>query len=114
MYLTERMLPDEPDSLIFGFTRDQMRWCERNEKQMWIYLVEHKLLFSQDPMDIRKLVNLAPFTSFFISESPGRAAVWMGWQIVKEYAERNPEMKMADVMAEMDYESILRESRYDP
>jgi hypothetical protein len=97
-----------------GFTEDQMRWCRNNEKQMWTHLVEEKLLFSSDPLNIRKLVEDAPYTSFFTSESPGRAAVWQGWQIVRAYAARFPELSVHQIMSERNYQEILRESRYNP
>lgn len=113
-YFTDAMLPDVPDSLKIGFSPGQMKFCRNNEKQMWTYLVEHKLLFSTDPLEIRKLTEDAPTTYYFPGESPGRAAVWIGWQIVREYARRNPQLSVSDIMNERDYQKILRESRYNP
>ena len=57
---------------------------------MWEYLVEHDMLFSTDPMLIKKLTGDAPFTSYFTSESPGRAANWIGFRIVESYMRKNP------------------------
>ncbi len=114
MFLLSKILPDQPDSLLIGFTKDQLKWCANNEEQMWITLIEKKLLFSQDAMDIRKLTGIAPFTYFFSSESPGRAAVWTGWQIMKEYAKRNPELSMKEIMENTDYQEILTQSKYNP
>jgi hypothetical protein len=91
-----------------------MLWCRNNEKQMWTHLVEEKLLFSTDPQNIRKLVEDAPYTRFYTSESPGRAAVWQGWQIVKAYAERHPKLTVHQIMSQRDYQALLRESRYNP
>jgi hypothetical protein len=114
MYFIRSLLPEQPDSLIFGFTVDQMKWCKANEGQMWTYLVENKLVFSSEQMNYRKLVNPAPFTSFFGSESPGRAAVWVGYNIVREYARRNPDKVLADIMMENNYQEILKLSKYNP
>jgi len=97
-----------------GFTDDQMKWCRNNEEQMWTHLVEEKLLFSTDPMNIRKLVEDAPYTQFYTSESPGRAAVWQGWHIIKAYVERNPRLTVPQVMAQRNYQEMLRLSRYNP
>jgi hypothetical protein len=114
MYFTRSMLPKEPDSLIIGFTVRQMKWAKANERQMWTYMVEKKLLFSRDAMDIRKLTGAAPFTYFFSNESPGRAGVFIGWKIFSEYARRNPGLSFREMMAETDYEKILRLSKYNP
>lgn len=108
------MYPDLEEQENMGFTDDQMKWCRNNEKQMWTHLVEEKLLFSSDPMNIRKLVEDAPYTNFFTSESPGRAAVWQGWQIINAFAERNPNLSVHQVMSHRNYQELLRLSRYNP
>ncbi len=114
MYFLDIILPEEPDTLKFGYTRDQLKWCKKNEEEMWTNLVEDELIFSTDPMDIRKMTNPAPFTSFFTSESPGRAAVWIGYRIIKEYARRNPKLDPASIMKEQDFKKILESARYNP
>jgi len=108
------MFPELDDQDIMGFTEDQMLWCRNNEKQMWTHLVEEKLLFSTDPMNIRKLVEDAPSTRFYTSESPGRAAVWQGWQILRAYADRHPKFSVQEVMSQRNYQDLLRLSRYNP
>jgi hypothetical protein len=108
------MLPDVPDSLKIGFSADQMKWCRNNESQMWSYLIEHKLLFTTDPLAIQKLTDDAPYTSFYTRESPGRASVWLGWKIVREYARKNPEVTFQEIMAMRDYQKILQGSKYHP
>ena len=114
MYFTGSILKNEPDSLIIGFTKNQMKWVKANEEQMWTYLVEKKLIFSRDAMDIRKLTGAAPFTYFFSNTSPGRAGVYIGWRIFSEYARRNPGLSFSEMMSETDYEKILRLSKYNP
>ena len=114
LYFTDALLPGMADELKIGFTPGQMKFCRSNEKQMWTYLVEHQLLFSTDPLEIRKLTDDAPTTYYFPSESPGRAAVWLGWKIVREYARRNPALSVSEIVSEQDYQKILRGSRYNP
>jgi len=114
LYFTRLMTPELPDSLIFGFTGLQMSFCENNEAQMWEYLVEHDLLFSTDQMVIKKLTEDSPFTTYFTSESPGRAANWIGFRIVESYMLRNPDKSLADLMDIGDLSQILELSRYSP
>ncbi len=113
-YFTRTLLPHQPDSIILGFTSDQMRWCLRNEAQMWTHLIEHKLLFNTDRFSIMKLVEPAPFTQPFTIESPGRAGVWLGYRIVQRYMDRNPGVTLTMLMQETDYQRVLNLSRYNP
>jgi len=113
-YFEKCMLPEEKDENIFGFTADQMNFCRNNESQMWQYLIENDLLFVTDQFIIQKLTGEAPFTSYFTSESPGRAAVWLGFRIVESYIMKNPEVKIVDLMPENDVQKILEGSKYNP
>jgi hypothetical protein len=114
MYLTKKLLPNQPDSIIFGFTPEQVKWCKRNESQMWGYLVEHKMLFNSDSFTIDQFIGGAPFTHGFTNDSPGKAAVWLGYRIVVRFMERNKEYTLSNLMNETDYQSILNRARYNP
>ena len=113
-YFEKCMLPEATDELIFGFTTNQLKFCVNNESQMWQYLVEHNLLFSTDQLTIRKLTGEAPFTSYFTNESPGRAAVWIGFRIVESYMIKNKNVKPEDLMNNTDVQSILEGAKYNP
>ncbi len=113
-YFEKCMLPEIRDTLLFGFTTDQMRFCLDNESQMWQYLIEHDLLFSSDQMIIRKLTGEAPFTSYFTNESPGRAAIWIGFRIVESYMTKNKNADLEGLMKNTDFQEILRTARYNP
>ena len=114
LYFVQAMMPKEKAELITGFTPEQLKWCRENEKIMWSYLIEHKLLFKTDYMTINKLTKDAPFTSYFPHESPGKAANWIGWQIVKKYMERHPDVNLSGLMNDSRYQKILDGSAYDP
>jgi len=113
-YFEKCMLPEMKDELIFGFTSDQMKFCINNENRMWLYLIEHDMLFKTDQLTIRKLTGEAPFTSYFTNESPGRAAVWLGFRIVESYMIKNSETGMSELMKDTDVQKILEKSKYSP
>ena len=113
-YFEKCMLPETPDEIIFGYTTDQMKFCRNNENQMWQYLIEHDLLFNSDQFTIRKLTGEAPFTSYFTNESPGRAAIWLGFRIVESFMIKNPGENIEQLMSNTDVQSILQESKYNP
>jgi hypothetical protein len=114
MYWVKSMLPDEPDSLIMGFTADEMKFCRNNEARMWEYLVENKLLFETNRATIRKFTGVGPFTKDFTNESPARAAVWLGWRIVEAYARNNHDQSLSQIMEQRDYQKLLTLSKYNP
>jgi len=113
-YFEKCMLPETSDELIFGFTKDQFKFCRNNEFQMWQYLIEKNLLFSTDKFTIQKLTGEAPFTSFFTNESPGKAAVWIGFRIVESYMMKNPDISLNELVTTVDIQSILEKAKYNP
>jgi hypothetical protein len=113
-YFEKSMLPETPDEIIFGFTPGQFQFCRNNENQMWQYLIEKNLLFNSERLTIRKLIGEAPFTSYFTNESPGRAAVWLGFRIVESYMMKNPGVKIGDMMNDTNLQGILANAKYNP
>jgi len=114
MYFADALLPETHDSLKIGYTTKQLEFCQKNEAQMWSYLVERKMLFSNKRMDIVRYINDAPSTSGFPLESPGRAGVWLGWQIIRQYMRKHPKITLAELMENNNYQQILNDSEYFP
>jgi hypothetical protein len=110
----EALLPEMADTLLTGFSARQLKWCEKNEPQMWNYLIENKLLFSTKQMDIVRYINDGPTTNGFPPESPGRTGVWLGWQIVRAYLKHHPEVTLSQLMSDNNYMQILNSSAYAP
>jgi hypothetical protein len=113
-YATKMILPDEADSLIFGFTNKQIQWCQDNEPTMWITLIENKLLFTTNHFMIKKLTDAAPHTSEFTAESPGKACNWIGYNIITKYMKNNPQISLRELMDNNDYHKIFEQAKYKP
>lgn len=114
MYLTSKLLSDTPDTLLWGFTPDQINFCKNNERQMWTFLIEQKLLFTTENFRISQYIEERPFTKDFQGESPGRAAVWIGYRIVEKYVQNNKSLSLKEVVSETNYQKILSQSKYRP
>jgi gliding motility-associated lipoprotein GldB len=114
MYFVDALLPDEHDSVKIGYTEKQLEWCKMNEAKMWSTLIENKMLYSTNRMDIVRYINPAPSTSGFPIESPGRTGVWIGWQIVRQYMKKHPETTLEQLMKNSDFQKILNDSKYFP
>jgi hypothetical protein len=113
-YVTKRILPDEADTLIFGFTAEQLRWCKDNEQTMWITLIENKFLFDTNPFTIRKMTEIAPYTADFTTESPGRACNWIGYNIITRYMKNNSSTTLRELMDNDNYHTIFEQAKYKP
>lgn len=113
MEFVKSMMPNIHDTILTGFTLEQMEWCYENEKEMWEYLVNENLLFSNNLRLINKMIEPAPFTSYFSNSSPGCVARWIGWRIVSSYRTKN-NMSLTELMEFTDPTVILQHSNYRP
>lgn len=115
MYTMDLILPKTPDSLKISYLRGQIEWNIAQEKNIWAYLIENEILFSSDKNDFQQhFFNDGPFTTPFGNESSPRAGVWVGWQIVKSYMKKHPEVTLKDLIANKDHNKIFQESGYKP
>jgi hypothetical protein len=111
-WLTDRLLPETPDSLKTGFTQKQLDWCRSNEGLIWNFLLEHTDLYTLDPDLIKNYIGEAPNTQGMPDASPGNIGQWVGWQIVRKYADGmtiSPEQLMRT-----DARKIFEGSKYKP
>lgn len=114
IYATKACLPDTPLQTIMGYDDQQMVWCEKAEADMWGFMIEEKLIYNSNPLDKIKLINDAPYTPFFGQQSPGRAALWCGFNIVKQYMQNNPNTTLHQLFNITDAQKILIGSQYQP
>lgn len=114
MYLLDATMPETADSIKIGFTQKQLDWCKKNEENMWKYFIENKILFSTDPSEYSKFFTDGPFTSSFKGDSPARVGYWVGWQIVRNFMSKNPDITINQLIEEKDAQKILNKSKYKP
>ena len=114
LHFAKLLLPETPDSLIIGYTGQQMDWIANNEAQVWAFMLENELLYSGDRLKINKFIMDGPFTSYFSDDSPPRLAWWIGWKIIERYMEKNRSAELFEVLQKYDAQDILKESGYKP
>jgi hypothetical protein len=114
LYYMQQMAPDLPDTVITGFTGEQLNWCYENEAEIWGFFIEQKLLFNTDPSIYAKYVNDGPTTSGFPELSPGKIGSFTGWQIVKQAVQEDNDLTLLKIMNNNDALMILESSGYKP
>jgi hypothetical protein len=113
-WLLDHFLPGTPDSIKTGFTTAQLNWCRKNEGLIWnSILTNEKNMYTTDPASIQNYIGEAPFTPTMPTASPGNIGQWVGWQIVKKFAEKNASLTLSDVM-KTDPGKIFEQAKYKP
>lgn len=113
LYFTKQMLPCTPDSLIIGYSGQQIANSELSEGYLWAYFVENALLYDRKPLNIAKFIEERPTIPEIDRVCPGRIGQWLGWQIVEEY-ESQSSSDFKEIMTQMDSREVLMQSRYKP
>ncbi len=113
-YALKNILPEKSDTILFKYSRQQLKWLEDNEPHMWKYFLEKNLLFSTENQEIAKYINDGPFTPGFPEGSPGRAAHWLGYKIVLSYVKHNKIENLNDLFNLTNGPEFLKQSNYRP
>lgn len=112
-YFIEAMDPSLPDSVILGYSSQQMAWAEDNEGMVWAAIVGNNMLYNNVLEQKRMLFNDGPFTAAFDNNAPARLGDFIGLQIVRSFMSNNDE-DFVDLMQMTDYQDILQRSQYKP
>ena len=115
LYIKDLLIPDYSDADKIGYTPEQIQWCQENESYMWRFFIDESLLYDTDPKLGNRFINRAPFSKFYLeidNETPGRVGTWIGWQIVRSYAENN-NVDIKTILT-TDAATIFNNSKYKP
>ena len=113
LYFIEAMNPSLPDSVILGYSRQQMEWAEDNEGAVWAAVIGNNMLYNNVLDHRRTLFNDGPFTAAFGNDSPARLGEYLGLQIVRSFMTNNDVM-LTEFMEMTDYQDVLQKSQYKP
>ena len=113
LYFLDMVLPETADNLKIGYSEEDLAWCEENEKMIWSFFIEKNLLFESKQREISKYTAEAPNTAGMPPDSPGRVGSWVGWQIVRKFMQKNPDVSFDELMSK-NGQKILQASKYKP
>ena len=113
-WVLDKFLLATADSIKTGFTKQQLSWCEENEGLIWNEIITtQKDIYTKDPLTIQNFIGEAPFTQSLGPASPGNIGLWIGWQIVNKFADKNSSMSVNDIL-KTDARKILEGAKYKP
>ncbi|MDB5031306.1 gliding motility lipoprotein GldB [Mucilaginibacter sp.] len=116
LYFIDQILPDVADTIKIGYTTKQLNWCTNSQSIIWGYFLEQNLLYETDYEKLQTYLGEAPFTPQLgeRNESAPKLGIWTGWQIVKQYMEKHPEVTLQQLMVNNDAQKILNDAKYHP
>lgn len=113
-YFAKQMLPCVPDSILIGYTKEEIEGARKNSDLIWKRLVEDEVFYATSHLIKQKYIAERPKTLEVGEKCPGRIATWVGWEVVKKFMEENPSVSLPQVMENPDAGKIFRESKYKP
>jgi DNA-directed RNA polymerase subunit F len=113
IYTIDAILPYAADSIKIGYTHNQLKECENNEKLIWAFFVERNLLFSKDPEIISPYLTDGPKTPELSETAPGNIGAFVGWKIVKQWMKQNKQTSL-QVLFDKPANQIFNEVGYKP
>lgn len=112
-YLAQRLMPCTADSILLGYTPQDMNLIQENEAVIWATLLENEVLYETSHITKRKFLGERPNIYEIDQKCPGRVGAWVGWQIVNSYMDQN-NVGIKDLLSERDNEKIFMQSGYKP
>ena len=112
-YMASQLLPCVPDSLILGYTAQNMVDIQSNREIIWANFIENELLYETSEYVKNKFIGERPVIHEISKKCPGRIGGWIGYEIVKEYMESS-NISLQELMKLSDNHEIFIKSGYKP
>ncbi|TDE12442.1 gliding motility protein GldB-related protein [Dyadobacter psychrotolerans] len=108
----KQVLPNTPDSLILGYSSENLSRTYNSQQDIWAYFITNKLLYEKNELKKQKYIGERPFTTEIGNQVPGGIGRWVGWRIVSMFMEENPDLTLPELMKMDNAMQILQESGY--
>ncbi len=113
-YFVDYVLPQVPDSVMIGFTNEEIEGVNQNKAIVWNHFLKNELLFDTNQMLKKKYLEERPKTLEIGDKAPGRVGVWVGWDIVRTFMAKKEELNLRQLMELQDARTIFNEAKYNP
>jgi hypothetical protein len=120
-YFLHRILPHTPDSVLFGFTQTQLKWCNANESFVYNFFIHQNLLYNKQTLNTMPYVNDGPFAKDMepvtdkVKNTPGNVGSWLGYRLVCAYMGQHQKLTLQELLdQQVDAAKFLEETRYRP
>lgn len=111
------MVPEATDAEILGLSDEDLAAVVENQSFIWQQLLKGNKLYSTDSELMSNLFDMRPKTTVVSPDAPGRSARYIGYSIVRDYIEKNPDTELKFLLSADFYDDgtiILRQTEYSP
>jgi hypothetical protein len=84
-YILSQCLPTASDTLLLGYTGNQLKAIDENKGDIWTFLSSQNRLFSVDPNLTSSILTEAPYNDYFGEDIPGNVGKYIGYRIVQSW-----------------------------
>lgn len=109
----KQIMPSTPDSLVLGYSAENLRRTYASQHDIWAYFIAGKLLYEKVDLRKKKFIEERPFTTEIGPKVPGAIGRWLGWRIVNRYRAENPGITLPQLMETDNAARILQDSGYN-
>lgn len=113
-YFAKKMLPCTADSVLIWYSDDEMEGLKENADLVWDHFLKENLLWESSHLVKRKYIEERPKTYEISPSCPPRVGTWLGWEIVREYMRKNPDISLNELMEMSDAQKLFDEAKYRP
>lgn len=114
LFIMESLMPNVSDTVIMDYSLEKMNWAKTHERDIWYHFTTGGWLYETAMTKIQKYIGPSPSSPGMPRESPGNTGSWLGWQIVRAYMKKHPEVSLKDLLKLDDAQKILDMSGYRP
>ncbi len=105
-------LPQVADSLVIGYSDQQLTDVYESQTDIWAYFIERRALYQTTDNDKQRFMSERPATVEISQACPGGIGRWLGWRIVNKYLKEKPETSLKELMSNTNTQQILEQSKY--
>lgn len=111
-YCVSKLLPKYALNYVLGYNEEQYKWCEKNEQNIWAYIIQSKLLYDTDRSKYLGLISIGP-ESKGLNGSPARVGNYIGYKIVESFM-KEKKIGLDSLMKINDNNLLFQQSMYKP
>lgn len=114
-YILSQCLPNASDTLLLGYTGNQLKAIEASKGDIWTFLSSQNRLFSVDPTLSNAILTEAPYNDYFGEDIPGNVGKYIGYSIVSEWMSQQKGKAKSDLnqLLKTPAKTILDQVRID-
>ena len=113
-YFLSKVVPFVADTTRFGYSENQLKWCEASEGEIYNFFIKENLLYESSQQRVLRYVTDGPNSTGMPDQSPGNIGMWIGYRIVLSYMKQYPSTTMEQLFNNTDAQKLLEQAKYKP